>query len=176
MQIDDNVFMQLPPGHMKYRKIIMLNRAKVVDHMAEEIGETLQHIGFQPIPHKTYCLIIFFYIDDIILAFQHDGKTRALGLIDQLQRRFKLSGNEELELLVLMDWSHQDHKQQLIWLSQSAYIDRIANLIDTKQSDKMPMHGEELPPYEQRGLNMLSAITGRKSVPYYTLLLSREQT
>jgi len=60
MQIDDNVFMQLPPGHMKYRKIIMLNRAKVVDHMAEEIGETLQHIGFQPIPHKTYCLILFF--------------------------------------------------------------------------------------------------------------------
>ena len=38
----------------------------------------------------------------------------------------------------------------LIWLSQSAYIDKISNFADTRQFDQTPMSREELLSYIER--------------------------
>ena len=105
--LDENVFMRLPPGHRKFGKILILNKAlfglrKSPILWQKLFTRALQDIGFKPIPHETCCLTydgitIFFYVDDIVLAFRQDQKAKALGLIDQLQRRFKLSGGEELQ-------------------------------------------------------------------------------
>ena len=42
----------------------------------------------------------------------------------------------------------RDREKNLIWLSQSAYIDKIANLAQSKQSSRYPMGKEELLPYD----------------------------
>ena len=103
--IDENVFMRLPPGYRKFGKILILNKAlfglrKSPILWQKLFTKDLQDIGSKPFPHETYCLTydgitIFFYVDDIVLAFQQDRNAQALGLINQLERRFKLSGDEE---------------------------------------------------------------------------------
>ena len=52
--------------------------------------------------------------------------------------------------MVSGDQNHQGPKQELIWLSQSAYIDKIINLAKSTQPDDTPMSREELIPYEDR--------------------------
>ena len=196
--LDENVFMRLPPGHRKSGKILILNKAlfglrKSPILWQKLLTKALQDIGFKPIPHETCCLTydgitIFFYVDDIVLAFRQDQKAQALGLIDQLQRRFKLSGGEELQWFLGIEVI-RDRKQKLIWLSQSAYIDKIANLADTKQSDKTPMAREELLPYEQRapyhvinryqkkvGSLLYAAVTTRADIAFAVSRLSRFMT
>jgi Reverse transcriptase (RNA-dependent DNA polymerase)/GAG-pre-integrase domain len=196
--LDENVFMRLPPGHRKSGKILILNKAlfglrKSPILWQKLLTKALQDIGFKPIPHETCCLTydgitIFFYVDDIVLAFRNDQKVKALGLIDQLQRRFKLSGGEELQWFLGIEVI-RDRKQKLIWLSQSAYIDKIANLADTKQSDKTPMAREELLPYEQRapydvinryqkkvGSLLYAAVTTRADIAFAVSRLSRFMT
>ena len=196
--LDENVFMRLPPGHRKSGKILILNKAlfglrKSPILWQKLFTKALQDIGFKPIPHETCCLTydgitIFFYVDDIVLAFQQDRKAQALGLIKQLERRFKLSGGEELQWFLGIEVI-RDRKQRLIWLSQSAYIDKIANLADTMQSDKTPMAREELLPYGQRapphvinryqkkvGSLLYAAVTTRADIAFAVSRLSRFMT
>jgi hypothetical protein len=72
-------------------------------------------------------------------------------LTDQLQRKYQLTGGNDLQWFLGIEVI-RDRDQGLIWLSQSAYVDKIAKLT-TKDPDRwpsVPMSGPELLPNEER--------------------------
>ena len=67
-----------------------------------------------------------------------------MGLIKQLQTKYAMTGGGDLQWFLGIEIL-QDREEKLIWLSQSSYIDKIANLADTIQSSSTtPMSKKEL--------------------------------
>ena len=90
---------------------------------------------------------MFFYIDDIVFSYKRHQKDIVQGLVNQLQLKYTLTGGENLQWFLGIEIL-QDRKEKLIWLSQSSYIDKIANLAEAVQSSSTPMSKEELLLYE----------------------------
>src|SRR5271167_4182537 len=75
----DAVFMTLPPGYRKPRKVLLLNKALYSLQISpllwqKELSSTLQSARYTPILHKLCCftkdsILIFFYIDNIVIAY-----------------------------------------------------------------------------------------------------------
>ena len=86
-KIDQDVFMRMPPGYRKAGKLLKLQRALYGLRASpllwqKELTNTLQEQGFQPIPHEPCAMmksgiIIFFYVDDIVLAYRSNQKHQA---------------------------------------------------------------------------------------------------
>ena len=94
-RLDHDVFMQLPAGYPKDGVIAKLERALYSLRESpllwqRDFSSSLEEIGFQPMPHKPCCMvkdgiIIFYYIDDIVLAFRKDKRDDAAKLMRKLQ-------------------------------------------------------------------------------------------
>jgi hypothetical protein len=85
--MDREVYMKMPRGYQKPGIILQVNKALYGLRISpllwqKEFTTTLRDIGFQPVPHEPCCLIkdgviIFFYVDDIILAYHKDKVQEA---------------------------------------------------------------------------------------------------
>ena len=111
-------------------------------------------MGFQTIPHKPCILIknrilLFFYVDDIVLAYRKEDTATARQLISQLQQKYRFTGGNGLQWFLGIEII-KDRKQGLIWLSQTAYLNKIVNLATTNPTAKIPIGTVELLPYEGR--------------------------
>lgn len=160
-KMDRDIFMKMPPGHRKPGRILKLQRALYGLRCSpllwqKELTRTLEELGFEKVPHEPCCMmkngiIIFFYVDDIVLAYQKGKENEVKHLTDQLQRKYQLTGGNDLQWFLGIEVV-RDRDQGLIWLSQSAYVDKIAKLA-TKDPDRwpsVPMSGPELLPNEER--------------------------
>jgi len=74
-----------------------------------------------------------------------------------LRKEFELSGGDPLHWFLGIEIL-RDREKKLIWLSQSSYIDKIANLAVSKQPDATPMSKDELLPYNDAELASPSQI------------------
>ena len=128
---------------------------------------TLLDLGFKSIPHEPCCMtyegiLIFFYVDDIVLAYRKSQKEKAMDLMRRLKGHCNISGGEDLQWFLGIA-VYRDRVQRRIWLSQASYIEKIIKLADTdtdtKSSKETPMTKTELLPYPQRA--------SRKSVRAY---------
>ena len=156
-KLEEDVFMKMPPGHRRTGTILKLNKAlyglrKSPLLWQKELTRTIRQLGFEPVPHEPCCfmkngIIMFFYVDDIVFSYRKHQKDTVLGLINQLQLKYTLTGGEPLEWFLGIEIL-RDREEKLIWLSQSSYIDKIANLAETGQSSRTPMSKEELLPNE----------------------------
>ena len=88
-------------------------------------------------------ILVFFYIDDIVFAHRRKNKTLVQQIMKNLKQEFKLLKSDLLYWFLEIEiiW---DREKKLIWLSQSSYIDKIANLAVFKQSDAIFMSKNEL--------------------------------
>src|SRR5947207_2627037 len=77
------------------------------------------------------------------------GKDQSLvkQIVKDLRKKFELSGGDSLHWFLGIEII-RDREKKLIWLSQSSYIDKIANLAVFKQPDAIPMSKDELLPYD----------------------------
>src|SRR5215471_11487414 len=130
------------------------------------LTSTLVNIGFKPIFHEPCCMtcdgiLIFFYVDDIVLAYQRSQQAKARDLINQLKDQYNISGGDDLHwfLGIAIYW---DRSRKQIWLNQASYIDKIVKLADTKQPDEIPMIKAELLPYKQRATRQAVRVYQRK--------------
>ena len=156
-ELDEEVFMKMPPGYrttgrvLKLRKALYgLRRSPLLWQRA--LTQTLRTIGFKPTPHEPCCftkngVLLFFYVDDIALAFKEENRVAALELMAQLQARYKLTGGNNLHWFLGIEIL-RDRDKKLIWLSQSSYVEKIANLAQTKEKASTPMAKDELLPFE----------------------------
>jgi len=86
-QLEDTIYIRMPPGHKNPGKILQLQKAlyglrQLLLLWQKELTSTLLALGFQTILHEPYILIkggilIFFYVDDIILAYRKEDIATA---------------------------------------------------------------------------------------------------
>ena len=76
-------------------------------------------------------ILVFFYVDDIMFAHREKNQSLIKQIMKKLWKEFKLSEDDFLYwfLEIKIIW---DREKKLIWLSQSSYIDKIANLVKSK--------------------------------------------
>ena len=76
-------------------------------------------------------ILVFFYVDDIVFAHREKDKTLVQQIVKNLRKEFEFSESDSLHwfLEIKIIW---DREKKLIWLSQSSYIDKIANLAVSK--------------------------------------------
>ncbi|KAI1680269.1 RVT-2 multi-domain protein [Pyrenophora tritici-repentis] len=106
-------------------------------------------IGFSPVPHEPCCMIrdgvfIFFYVDDIILASSKRHAEVARKVEEELKQRYNLTGGKDLQWFLGVEVI-RDREKRKIWLSQKAYVEKIARLATNKdQRHNTPMARVEL--------------------------------
>ena len=169
--LPDKVYMRMPQGYRQHGRILRLNKAVYGLRQSPVLWQrlfttTLLEIGFKPVPHEPCCLtydgiLIFFYVDDIVLAYHKSQESKAQDLMNQLKRHYNISGGEDLQWFLGIQ-IHRDRAQKLIWLSQNSYIDKIVKLADTNQPDETPMTKTELFPYEHRASSQIVRAYQRK--------------
>ncbi|KAF4474070.1 Retrovirus-related Pol polyprotein from transposon TNT [Colletotrichum fructicola Nara gc5] len=161
-RLDTNVFMRMPPGYRKPGIILMLQKALYGLRESpllwqRDLTATLKEIGFESVPHEPCCMtrgsiIIFFYVDDIVLAYRKQKENEVQKVTTELRKRYEMTGGKPLQWFLGIEVL-RDRKKNLIWLSQSDYIDKIANLAeDIDQRHDVPIRREELRPYEPRAV------------------------
>jgi hypothetical protein len=69
-------------------------------------------------------VILFFYVDDIVLAFRKGKQEEAKDAVRQLQTRYTLTGGDDLQWFLGIAII-RDRRKRRIWLSQASYIDKI---------------------------------------------------
>jgi hypothetical protein len=92
-------------------------------------------------------IIAFFYVDDIVICFRKKDEAKARSAITGLQAKYELSGLGDLKWFLGIHIL-RDRAKNLLWLSQEAYIDKIANQFNVDLTGRLPdtpMIGELLP-------------------------------
>ena len=88
-------------------------------------------------------ILVFFYVDDIVFVYRRKDQSLIKQIMKELWKKFKFFKNNSLYWFLEIEiiWNR---KKKLIWLSQSSYIDKIINLVVSKQSDVILMSRDEL--------------------------------
>jgi hypothetical protein len=133
--LNEEVYTQMPEGFTDKESCWKLNKAlyglrKSPRLWQQEATRVLEKLGFQAVP-EDLCLftrsgiIVFFYVDDIIIAHHCSKSSEAIQLRTQLQRHWELRDMGEatwfLGIRILRD--RQQHK---LWLCQDSYFSSVA--------------------------------------------------
>jgi hypothetical protein len=194
--IDQDIFMRMPRGYEKKGTILMLNKALYGLRISpllwqKEFTKTLTQCGYKQVPHEPCCyikngILVFFYVDDIIVAYRKNRQEQVDELAQQLQVKYKICGGDPIQWFLGMEIL-RDRTNRRIWLAQTAYIEKIAKLANTKNlSHTVPMTAEELMPrkdaateaevqtYQRKiGSLLFAAISTRPDIAFATSRLAR---
>jgi hypothetical protein len=101
------VYMRDPPGYWKTRIVVQLLKALYGLRESpllwqKEISSTLTRAGYKKVPHEPCCytkegVIIFFYVDDIVVAYCRESEQTAREDIQVLEGSYRLQGGEDLQ-------------------------------------------------------------------------------
>src|SRR5436190_13013591 len=199
--LDEVVYMRQPPGFEKDKGTVLrlrkalygLRRSPLL--WQQELTGTLRGLGFKELPQEP-CVMInreiiaFFYVDDIVICFRKKDKAKARSAITGLQAKYELSGLEDLKWFLGIHIL-RDRAKNLLWLSQEAYIDKIANQFNVDLTGRLPdtpMIGELLPNetkaskgsihkfQRKTGSILFAAITTRPDIAFAVSRLARFNT
>ena len=143
----------MPDGYWKNSHILKLNKALYrLQHSPilwqQKLKLALQNQEFREIPHEPCCMtqngiLIFFYVDNIVFAHRQKDQSFVWQVVSSLRKEFELSGSDSQQwfLGIKVIWNC---KKRLIWLSQFLYINKIANLAESKQPDSTLMSKDKL--------------------------------
>jgi Reverse transcriptase (RNA-dependent DNA polymerase) len=157
-QINSKIWIRFPPGMERSGRALLLKRALYGLRVSPLLWynllcETMRILGLQPVPEcaclfSNNKLIVFFYVDDIVVLFHRTDENEYHQFRDKLMEHFKLREMGDLNwflgIRILRDRIH--HK---VWLIQDAYISKIArqfNLLHRKARAPMPI--EKLERYD----------------------------
>ncbi|KAF7573323.1 hypothetical protein PtrM4_082280 [Pyrenophora tritici-repentis] len=194
--IDREIYMRMPKGYQKPGTLLKVQKALYGLRISpllwqKEFTATLASIGFQQIPQEPCCMIkdgviIFFYVDDIIVAYRSKQESEAMKAINWIQEKYACTGGDNLQWFLGVEVM-RNRKQKTIQLSQAAYVDKISQLINHQNvRHDTPMSGIELRPREglaapaevnkyQRKIGSLlfAAVTTRPDIAFATSRLAR---
>lgn len=157
--IDRDVYMRMPYGYQKPGTILKLQKALYGLRISpllwqKELTATLARLGFTAVPHEPCCMIkdgiiVFFYVDDIIFAYSPQKQEEYEHAVLTLSQVYTMTGGEDLQWFLGIGVT-RDQEKQLIYLSQTAYIDKISRLIERQDvRHDTPMGTIELRPYKE---------------------------
>ena len=133
-------------------------------------------------------IVVFFYVDDIVFCHRTRDKEKVDSTIAELQKKFQLNVIGDLKWFLGIHVL-RDRRQKKLWLSQTAFIEKIANMYGIDTSGRMPdtpMKEYELLPattevdpssalrYQRKtGSILYTAITTRPDVAFAVSRLAR---
>jgi len=156
--LDREVYMRMPQGFRKPGTVLKLQKALYGLRISPLLWQkhftaTLTQLGFQIVPHEPCCMIkdgiiIFFYVDDIILAYYKDKVQAAQRAMEELKKKYSITGGEDLQWFLGIEVI-RDRSKRLIQLSQAAYCEKISRLVDDRTiRHDTPMANSKLKPRE----------------------------
>lgn len=193
--IDQDVFMKMPDGYRKKGTILQLNKALYGLRISpllwqRDFMKTLAEIGFEQVPHEPCAFIkkgvlVFFYVDDVLIAHRKKDQEAVDQLTGHLEKKYQISGGDPIQWFLGMEIT-RNRDSRHTWLSQKAYIEKIAKLADKKTVYSTPMGVEELKPrqsmalpseiqrYQKKiGSSLFAAISTRPDIAFSTSRLAR---
>ena len=107
VDLDEEVYIYMPLGHRRFRTILQLNKAlyslcQSLLLQQQTLSRALGKLGFQAVLYKPCIftrnsIIIFFYINNIIIAFCKTQQQEALRTTIQLRLQYKLTSGKPLK-------------------------------------------------------------------------------
>jgi hypothetical protein len=117
---------------------------------------TMERLGFKPVP-ECACLytngqiIVFFYVDDIVIMVHPQHHTAFLDFKARLMREYEMRDMGELKWFLGIRVT-RDRLRRRIWLSQDSYIRKICAqysiTLDNRKAPKTPLPSNILTIYE----------------------------
>jgi hypothetical protein len=192
-----DVFMRMPPGYSTRGKVLHLQKALYGLRESpllwqRHFTKTLTRLGFTPVPHEPCCFVkdgvlIFFYVDDIVVAYRKRAQEVVDAALGELKRIYTLQGGQDLQWFLGVEVI-RDRRRRLIWLSQSDYLNKLGNLVERTAAKypEIPMKKKELLPFEGRaspssinkyqrktGSILYAAVISRPDIAFCASRLSR---
>lgn len=155
-----DIFMRMPPGFEKRDTVLLLKKALYGLRESpllwqRHLTTALKEAGYSAVPHEPCCytkkgVFIFYYVDDIVIAFGKKYRAEADALAAALKSSFALQGGEDLQWFLGIEII-RDRENRVAWLSQSEYIQKLAHLLisKTNKAPHTPMTTTELLPSKE---------------------------
>ncbi|RYP87917.1 hypothetical protein DL769_000369 [Monosporascus sp. CRB-8-3] len=141
------VYMKTPPGYPQRGKTLLIRKALYGLRESpllwqKDFTGTLKRLGLSPVPHEPCCftrqgVLIFFFVDDIVTAYRKEDQDLVDQLIQQIRERYTLTEGEDLQWFLGIELIG-DRAERKIWLSQSDFIDKLANLVPKESLNDLP--------------------------------------
>ena len=133
---DREVYMRMPRGYQKPGTILQVNKALYGLRISpllwqKEFTTTLKALDFQAVPHEPCCLIkdgviVFFYVDDIIVMAKPGHSSAMDDFERKLCKRYEITNLQDRRLQTFCGiTAHRNRDIGSIWLSQQDYIETI---------------------------------------------------
>ena len=162
--LDEVVYMRQPPGFETGNRVLRLRKALYGLRRSpllwqKELTGTFRSLGFKEIPQEP-CVMInggviaFFYVDDIVICYRKKDEAKARVATSGLQAKYAMNVLGSLKWFLGVHVL-RDRAKRLLWLSQEAYIDKVANQFAIDVTGRLPgtPMTEELFPNEDKATN-----------------------
>jgi hypothetical protein len=164
--LDEVVYMKLPPGFNKGKtdKVLRLRKALYGLRRSpllwqKNLTSSLNELGFKEVPQEPCVMlkggiVVFFYVDDIVFCYRKTDEKKAQEAIKELSKEYQMSTLGELKWFLGIHVL-RNRSQRLLWLSQEAYIEKIANQYEIDLIGRLPntpMAESELLPTDHRSI------------------------
>ena len=145
--LDETVFMKMPPGFEQKGKVLRLRKALYGLRRSpilwqKKLTGVFRDLGFREIPQEPCVMlkegvIVFFYVDDIVFCY----RKRDTSIVETVKKA--LAEKIELNFLGELKWFlgvHvlRDRQSKRLWLSQKAYIDKLATKFNIDVTENSP--------------------------------------
>ena len=148
---------------------------------------------FRAIPQESCIMmrggiLVFYYVDDTVFCYHKSIDDQALKAIEHLCSIYTMKSLGEIEWFLGIRVI-RDRSKRLLWLSQEAYIDKMANKFDVQLDKKLPdtpmistqytvsenkASHQSIHLYQQRiGTALFAAITTRPDIAFTVSKLSQ---
>ncbi|KAJ6030953.1 uncharacterized protein N7446_007597 [Penicillium canescens] len=158
-RLEKEVYTRMPEGFVTIGKCWKLQKALYGLRISprlwqQEAARVLMKLGFRQVPEDPCVfiadsIIVFFYVDDILIASHRLARERANQLERDLEAHWELTNHGEAEWFLNIRII-RDRSMKKLWLCQDSYITSVAaryNLTD-RPPVSTPLPIEELKSYE----------------------------
>jgi hypothetical protein len=145
--LDEVVYMKMPPGFTKPGRVLRLQKALYGLRRSpllwqKNLTSSLKELGFKEVPQEPCVMlnegvVVFFYVDDIVFCYRKKDTEKTKGLIQKLQKEYQMNILGELKWFLGIHVL-RDRRQKKLWLSQEAYIEKIANQYEIDLTGRLP--------------------------------------
>lgn len=141
------------PGHVLKCHKALYGLKEAPNLWSNNLACTLQRLEFEEITEclwKRNRILLFFFVDDICIAFLKEDEAIAKFLRDQLMKTYEMRDLGELEWFCGVKII-RDRSKRLLWLNQATYIKKIASRFGIKLHNRQiqtPLADRTLQKYE----------------------------
>ena len=161
--LDEDIYISCPDGYKEAGRDICLKLRKALYGLRKspklwfiEFSTALRKLGLTPVPdepclfiHPTKLIIVFFYVDDILLMSSPSLNSELEELCRNLMEMYEMRRMDEFKSF-LNTTVVRDRLNRRLWLSQHQYIEKLVAIYHQEfaPTTHTPLSGQDLQQYE----------------------------